>query len=199
MLSGSGLPSPASQLARSRRGDRVLHRQFASTSRTSWGGLPALASPNDVLILFTKVDTAPAIEPQTAIWHFGWHVTDARETLDTYRRGRTSRCCRSTPSDEGGTVFISSDTWPGTGGVLGLDARRRSPRPRPRASSRPAAAASPTCEGPDNAIVEYAGQPAGRALQPRAHVPGAIRSARSSGTSSTSTRRSSPGAPAARR
>ena len=40
-------------------------RQFPSTSKTSWGGLPALASPNDVLILFSKVDTPPAIEPQS--------------------------------------------------------------------------------------------------------------------------------------
>ena len=51
-------------------------RQFASTAKASWGGLPALKSPNDVLVLFTKVDTAPAVEPQTAIWHFGWHVID---------------------------------------------------------------------------------------------------------------------------
>ena len=53
-------------------------RQFASTSRTAWGGFPALASPNNVLILFSQVSSAPAVEPDTAIWHFGWHVTDVR-------------------------------------------------------------------------------------------------------------------------
>ena len=53
-------------------------RQFPSTAKTSWGGLPALQSPNNVLILFTQVATAPATTPQTAIWHFGWHVTDSR-------------------------------------------------------------------------------------------------------------------------
>ena len=60
-------------------------RQFASTAKASWGGMPALKSPNNVLVLFTKVDTTPAIEPQTAIWHFGWHVTDIRRSLETYR------------------------------------------------------------------------------------------------------------------
>src|SRR5712671_4725749 len=51
-------------------------RQFPSTARTSFAGLPALTSPNDVLVLFTKVATPPPTAPQTAIWHFGWHVTD---------------------------------------------------------------------------------------------------------------------------
>src|SRR5688572_9569814 len=51
-------------------------KQFPSTSKTNWGGVPALASPNKVLVLFTKVDRAPASDPQaTAFWHFGWHVT----------------------------------------------------------------------------------------------------------------------------
>ncbi|HUP95857.1 MAG TPA: hypothetical protein VM164_13180, partial [Burkholderiales bacterium] len=39
--------------------------QFSSTSRTTWGGMPALKCANDVLLLFTKVDTPPAIEPET--------------------------------------------------------------------------------------------------------------------------------------
>src|SRR6185369_12728119 len=61
-------------------------RQFPTTARTRWDGLPALASPNDVLILFTRVSTPPATSPQTAIWHFGWHVTDTRASLERYRR-----------------------------------------------------------------------------------------------------------------
>src|SRR5262249_37047947 len=31
-------------------------RSFPSTSKSTWGGLPALKSPNNVLVLFTKVD-----------------------------------------------------------------------------------------------------------------------------------------------
>ena len=32
-------------------------RQFPSTAKGSWSGLPALRSPNNVLVLFTRVDT----------------------------------------------------------------------------------------------------------------------------------------------
>ena len=35
--------------------------QFATTKRTTWGGFPALDSPNHVLILFTQVPTPPAV------------------------------------------------------------------------------------------------------------------------------------------
>src|SRR6266545_4388181 len=60
-------------------------RQFPASAKTSWGGPPALAAPNDVLVLFTRVPTAPATSPQTAIWHFGWHVTDTRASLESYQ------------------------------------------------------------------------------------------------------------------
>src|SRR5882757_5708689 len=55
-------------------------RQFPSTAQASWGGFPALKSPNNVLLLFSKVATPPKTAPQTALWHFGWHVTDIRKT-----------------------------------------------------------------------------------------------------------------------
>ena len=96
-------------------------RQFPSTAKGSWGGFPALKSPNDVMVLFTKVDTPPVSEPQSAIWHFGWHVTDSRRCLGTYKtRQARSSCCRSTRARKASSVLISSDTWPGQGGVLGL-------------------------------------------------------------------------------
>ncbi|MGH7311090.1 MAG: hypothetical protein ACREK6_20615, partial [Candidatus Rokuibacteriota bacterium] len=60
-------------------------RQFPASAKTSWGGLPALAAPNDVLVLFTRVATAAPTSPQTAIWHFGWHVTDTRASLESYK------------------------------------------------------------------------------------------------------------------
>jgi hypothetical protein len=58
--------------------------------------------------------------------------------------------------DDDGTVFVSSDTWPGTGGVLGLtqaqiaDAKARGVQP-----TRTGGFAY--MQGPDNALVEYAG------------------------------------------
>jgi catechol 2,3-dioxygenase-like lactoylglutathione lyase family enzyme len=131
-------------------------RQFASTSKTSWGGFPALASPNDVLILFSKVDSPPPIAPQSAIWHFGWHVTDVRKSLATYKARPDVELLPLYTTDEGGSVPISSDTWPPTGAVLGLtkaeiaDARAKGIQPKGGGGFAYMA-------GPDGAIVEYLG------------------------------------------
>ena len=95
-------------------------KAFPSTSKGTFAGQPALRSPNNVWVLFNKVAAPPATQPQTAFWHFGWHVTDVRATLDRFLKQNIT-LCRSTPAGEGtGTVFVSSDTYPGTGGVLGL-------------------------------------------------------------------------------
>jgi catechol 2,3-dioxygenase-like lactoylglutathione lyase family enzyme len=131
-------------------------RQFPSTSKGSWGGFPALKSPNDVLVLFTKVDQSPATEPQSAIWHFGWHVTDARRSLDTYKARPEVELLPLYTTEEGGSVLISSDTWPNVGGVLGLtkaqiaEAKAKGIRPA-------GGGGFAYMRGPDNALVEYAG------------------------------------------
>src|SRR6267154_1492169 len=117
-------------------------RQFPSTSKGSWGGFPALKSPNDVMVLFDKVDRPPSSEPQSAIWHFGWHVTDSRRRLETYKTRPEVELLPLYTSEEGGSVLISSDTWPGQGGVLGLTK---------------AQIAEARQKGPDDALVEYAG------------------------------------------
>lgn len=92
--------------------------QFSSTSRTTWEGMPALASPNDVLLVFTKVDEPPLTSPQTAVWHFGWHVTDERAKLADYQRRGVALAPLYT-GDGDGFVYVSSDTWPGAPGSLG--------------------------------------------------------------------------------
>ena len=131
-------------------------RQFPSTAPTSWGGLPALQSPTNVLILFTQVATAPVTEPQTAIWHFGWHVPDTQARRDVYLSRPEVTLMPLYTGDGGGTVFVSSDTWPGTGGVLGLtqaqiaDAKARGVQPTRTGGFG-------YLQGPDNALVEYAG------------------------------------------
>src|SRR5947208_17130036 len=61
-------------------------RQFPSTSRITFAGAPALKSPNNVLVLFTRVSALPALQPQTAVWHFGWHVLDVRKNLESYKQ-----------------------------------------------------------------------------------------------------------------
>ena len=130
-------------------------RQFPSTSKTSWGGFPALRSPTNVLILFTKVAAPPPTSPRTAIWHFGWHVVDSRKSLETYKSRPDVRHFPLYTSDEGGTVLISSDTWP-AGAALGLT--------RSEIAEAKAKGIKPTRErgfaylqGPDGAIVEYLG------------------------------------------
>ncbi len=131
-------------------------RQFPTSAKASWAGLPALTAPNDVLVLFTRVATAPATSPQTAIWHFGWHVTDTRASLETYQRRPDLKLLPLYTTDEGGSVWISSDTWPSTGGTPGLT--------RAQIALAKAKGVQPIrkggfgyMQGPDNALVEYAG------------------------------------------
>ena len=131
-------------------------RQFPTTAKVSWGGFPALKSPNNVLILFSKVASAPPTQPQTAIWHFGWQVTDVRRNVETYKTRPEVKQLPLYTTDEGGSVLVSSDTWPGTGGVLGLnktqiaDAKARGVEPARKGGFA-------YMRGPDNVIVEYLG------------------------------------------
>ncbi|MGH7038047.1 MAG: VOC family protein [Stellaceae bacterium] len=131
-------------------------RQFASTAKSEWGGFPALRSPNDVLILFTRVAAPAPGALQSAIWHFGWHVPGARKSLATYQERPEVELLPLYTSEEGGAVMISSDTWPGTGGVLGLtraqiaEAKAEGVRPK-------GGAGFSYMRGPDDALVEYAG------------------------------------------
>ena len=131
-------------------------RQFPRSRATRWGGLPALAAPNDVLVLFTKVATPPAMSPQTALWHFGWHVTDTRASLDTYRSRPDLELLPLYTTDEGGSVLVSSDTWPSNGRTPGLtkaeiaDAKARGVQPT-------RVGGFGYMRGPDDALVEYAG------------------------------------------
>ena len=131
-------------------------RQFPRSAKTSWGGLPALAAPNDVLMLFTKVGTAPPTSPQTAIWHFGWHVPDTHASLATYKERRDVTLLPLYTTDEGGSVFVSSDTWPSVNRTPGLtkaqiaDAKAKGVQP-----TRTGGFGYMT--GPDDALVEYAG------------------------------------------
>jgi catechol 2,3-dioxygenase-like lactoylglutathione lyase family enzyme len=140
-------------------------KAFPSTSKGTFAGQPALRSPNNVWLLFNKVAAPPATQPQTAFWHFGWHVTDVRATLDRFLKQNVPLIPLYTglspeASAKGGegtrTVFVSSDTYPGSGGVLGLtragvaDARAKGVKPN-------GGAGFAYLRGPDDALVEYQG------------------------------------------
>ena len=131
-------------------------RQFPSTRRTEWAGHPALQSPNNVLLLFNRVAAPPSSEPPSAIWHFGWHVTDARASLGTYKSRPDVTLLPLYTTDAGGSVLISSDTWPGTGGVPGRTAAQIEQARRD--GIQPAGGGGFVyMAGPDNALVEFAG------------------------------------------
>jgi catechol 2,3-dioxygenase-like lactoylglutathione lyase family enzyme len=132
-------------------------RQFPSTSKGTWAGLPALLSPNNVMVLFTKVDKPPAISPPSAIWHFGWHVTDVRGRIEDYKSRLEVKLLPLYTTDEGGYVLINSDTWPAPkGGAPGLT---RAQIAEAKANNvRPAGGGGfAYMEGPEGALVEYVG------------------------------------------
>jgi catechol 2,3-dioxygenase-like lactoylglutathione lyase family enzyme len=129
-------------------------RQFPSTEKTTFAGAPALKS-GKVYVLFTKVKTPPPTTPQTAIWHFGWHVVDVQKNKAEYLE-RGVKLLPLYTTDEGGSVFVSSDTWPGVGGSLRLtkaqiaDAKTKGVQPTHGAGFA-------YLEAPDGAIIEYQG------------------------------------------
>src|SRR4051794_9527702 len=130
-------------------------KAFPVNSKSAWAGMTALKSPNNVLLLFTKVDQPPATQPQTAFWHFGWHVLHERETMARLRdQGVTLLPLYTGEGDN--TVNINSDTYPGTGGVLGLtrakldEAKKNNVKP----AGGPGFA---YIRGPDDALIEVQG------------------------------------------
>jgi catechol 2,3-dioxygenase-like lactoylglutathione lyase family enzyme len=131
-------------------------RQFASTAKSEWGGHKALKCDNNVLILFDKVDKPAPHGPQSAIWHFGWHVTDSRRMVEDWKHRPEVKLMPLYREESGGEIFVSSDTWPNIGNTLGLT--------KAQIVEAKAHHAEPTrvggfayMEGPDNALFEIAG------------------------------------------
>ena len=132
-------------------------RLFPSTSKGNWGGHMALFSPNDVMVLFDKTDEPPPNQPQSAIWHFGWHVTDSQAAVHDFQRRPEVKMQPLYTTDEGGSVLISSDTWPSVGNTLGLtraqiaEAKEKGVQPTHKGGFAYMAG------GPENALFEIAG------------------------------------------
>lgn len=132
-------------------------QQFASTSKTTWGGMPALQTPTNVMLLFDKVDQTPPIMPQSAIWHYGWHVTDVRKKLAEYKTCSDVKLMPLyTEAQGGGYVYVNSDTWPNVGDVLGLtttqiaEAKAKDIKPK-------GGGGFAYMQAPDGTLVEYIG------------------------------------------
>lgn len=139
--------------------DAAIHwytRQFACTAKAEWGGHKGLKSDNDVLVLFNKVDQPPPQLPQSAIWHFGWHVVDSQKTVAEFKQRPEVKMLPLYTEESGGEVFISSDTWPNIGNTLG--------RTKAQIAEAKAQHVEPTrvggfayMEAPENTLVEIAG------------------------------------------
>ena len=95
-------------------------RQFPTSTRGEWAGLPALHCPNDVMIVFERTETAAPTWPQSAIWHFGWHVTDVRASAAAFATRSEVTIAPLYTGIEDNWVNVSSDTWFRTGDLLGV-------------------------------------------------------------------------------
>jgi catechol 2,3-dioxygenase-like lactoylglutathione lyase family enzyme len=131
-------------------------RQFPSSTAGVWAGLPALFCPNDVMILFEPTPAAAPTFPQSAIWHFGWHVTDVRAAAAGFATRPDVTVAPLYTGVEDGWVTVSSDTWFKTGDLLGVT-------PAQIAAFRAAGTPPPGGPGfayfraPDGALFEIAG------------------------------------------
>ena len=130
-------------------------KEFPSTSRTVWQGMPALMSPSRVMIVFQKVAAPPVADPDTtAYWHFGWTAADSRASLEVFRT--QNLLVPFYTDDQGGYVGISSDTFPYPPGVPGrtkaqiAEAMAQNLQPRRTGGNG-------YIFGPDHAIVEFTG------------------------------------------
>jgi len=134
-------------------------KQFPSTERALFAGLPALRTGN-VYVLFNLVKKPPKSPlnggPQTAIWHFGWHVKDERADLARYQQGGDVKLLPLYTGDGDGSVLVSSETWPGTGGSLGLT-KSQIAEAKAKGVKPVGGAGFAYMEGPDHALIEYQG------------------------------------------
>src|SRR5260370_2104705 len=132
-------------------------RQFPSTKKARWGGIAALESPNNVLVLFDKVAAPPPTQPQSAVGHFGWPVADSQAPCRSFKDRPEIEMGPVYTTDAGGSVLISSDTWPSVGNTLGLtktqiaEARAKSIQPTRKGGF------AYMSGGPEDALFEIAG------------------------------------------
>ena len=130
-------------------------KEFPSTSRTTWEGMPALSSPDNVLIVFNKVARPPQADANvTAYWHFGWNVVDSRRNMNVFHAQGILMPFYT--DDQGDFVGISSDTYPYPPGVPGRtkaqleEARSQNLQPSHQSGNG-------YILGPDTAVIEYTG------------------------------------------
>ncbi len=131
---------------------------FVNTRGTTWEGYPAITTDNHVLVLFNKVAAPPVFDSQiTPFWHFGWNATDERAKVKQLQDSGYKFAPLWTGIGEG-SVVISSDTYPGLGGVYGNGETREQMKEAQAKGVKPLGGAGfAYLAGPDGAMVEVAG------------------------------------------
>jgi catechol 2,3-dioxygenase-like lactoylglutathione lyase family enzyme len=133
-------------------------KAFPSTAKDSFAGKPALRA-GKVLVLFDRVGKPPLLRPQTAIWHYGWNVTDERATQKRFHEMPGVKILPLYTGEGDNFVEISSDSWPGGGGPGGALGRTKSQIEDAKAKGiKPLGGAGfGYIAAPDGAMVEFAG------------------------------------------
>ena len=131
-------------------------RQFPTCASGNWAGLPALLSPNDVMVLFDQMESPAPRTPQSAIWHFGWHVTDSRATVAAFDATEEVVMAPLFTGVEDGHVLLSSDTWFRSGDTLGVS-QAQIAELRAQGTPVPGGPGFAYFEGPEDALFEIAG------------------------------------------
>jgi catechol 2,3-dioxygenase-like lactoylglutathione lyase family enzyme len=130
-------------------------RQFPDSSKATWGGMPALKAKTNVLILFDKVVTPPPADAEaTAVWHFGWQVTDVRQKLEFYKGHPEVKLSPMYTTVDGEIVYINSDTIVGTKAQID-EAKAKGGKPTGGPGVMYIA-------GPDDALIENVGNNPGQ-------------------------------------
>ena len=186
-LAAPGLPSPASELDRSRRGDRLLHPSLpVHAPRPIGAAFQALKSPNNVLILFNKNRVAPADAAADRDLAFRLAaVTDVRaQSLEAYKTPARRQAAAALHHGSGRLGPHQQRHLAGhrrrARAYQGADRRRQGQRRRAGAQRR----LRPTCRDPTTSSSNISAT-----MRPNASTmctcSRKTRSARSSGTRST--------------
>jgi catechol 2,3-dioxygenase-like lactoylglutathione lyase family enzyme len=125
-------------------------KAFPTSVKTTFNGYDAVRTVNGAYLLFTKVDTPPPAQPQSAIWHFGWNTPDSRAYLTRFHELKFD-VVPMYADPENTVVEISSDVL----GTFPTTARLR--ELRSQGAQPPRVGGFQYLRGPDGALVENAG------------------------------------------
>lgn len=128
---------------------RFYEQQFPTSTGTTVAAFPGVRTGH-VLLLFSKARRPASPTPQSAYWHFGWHVPSASGYWERYRSTGAPLVPLHTP--DGTAVTFSGEWLPGT------LTREAAAAARERGGRSPAGGVGyGYLRGPDGELVEFQG------------------------------------------